>query len=79
MPLAKGKQSKSKYQQNRNHHFSTKEEANKKYLNFRISGQKSIPACSNVKYLGMTLNKNLEWSLHLNLLKSKVDRAIGLL
>ena len=60
-----------KYQQNRNHNFLTKEEANiTKHLNFRINGQK-INNCSNVKYLGIMLEENLEWNLHLNLLKSK--------
>ena len=49
-----------------------------KHLNFRISGQK-INTCSNVKYLGIMLEENPEWNLHLNLLKSKLNRAIGLL
>ena len=49
-----------------------------KHLNFRISGQK-VSTCSNVKYLGITLEENLEWNLHLRLLKSKLNRAIGLL
>ena len=35
--------------------------------------------CINVKYLGITLEENLEWNLHLNLIKSKLNRAIGLL
>ena len=68
-----------KYQQNRNHNFLTKEEANiTKHLNFRINGQK-INNCSNVKYLGIMLEENLEWNLHVNLLKSTQNIAIGLL
>ena len=35
--------------------------------------------CINVKYLGITLEENLEWNLHLNLIKSKLNKAIGLL
>ena len=35
--------------------------------------------CINVKYLGITLEENLEWNLDLNLIKSKLNRAIGLL
>ena len=49
-----------------------------KHLNFKISGQK-VNTCSNVKYLGITLEENLELNLHLNLLKSHLHRAIGLL
>ena len=49
-----------------------------KHLNFRNSGQKIIN-CRNVKYLGIPIEENLEQNLHLNLLKSKLKRAIGLL
>ena len=49
-----------------------------KHLNFRISGQK-MNTCINVKYPGITLEENLEWNLDLNLIKSKLNRAIGLL
>ena len=49
-----------------------------KHLNFRISGKK-INTCNNVKYLGITLEENLDWNPHLSLLKSKLNRAIGLL
>ena len=49
-----------------------------KHLSFRISGQK-INTCSNAMYLGITLEENLEWNLHVNLLKSKLNRAIRLL
>ena len=48
------------------------------HLNFRISDQR-MNTCINVKYLGITLEENLEWNLDLNLIKSKLNRAIGLL
>ena len=72
MSLAKGKQ------QNRNHNLQAKEEGNNKKLIFIISGQK-INICRKVKYLCITLEKNLEWNLHLKLRKSKLNRAISLL
>ena len=43
-----------------------------KKQNFRISGQK-INTCRNVKYLGVTLDKNLHWNLLLN--SHKLKRA----
>ena len=49
-----------------------------KHLNFRISGQR-MNTCIDVKYLGITLEENLEWNLDLNLIKSKLNRAVGLL
>ena len=49
-----------------------------KHLIFRISCQR-INTCSNVNYLCIMLEENLEWNFHLNLLKSKLNRAIGLL
>ena len=33
----------------------------------------------NVKYLGVTLEENLDWNLHLNSLKLKLNKATGLL
>ena len=48
-----------------------------KHLNFRIRGQK-INTCRYVKYLGVTLEENLDWDLHLNLLNLKQNKAIGL-
>ena len=47
-----------------------------KDLNFRIRSQ-IINTCSNVKFLDIMLEENLEWNLHLSLLKSKLNRAIG--
>ena len=35
--------------------------------------------CSNAKYIGVTLEEKLEWNLHLNLLKSKLNTTINLL
>ena len=58
--------------------FRSRKKQITKHLNFRISGQK-IKTCSNVKNLGITLEENLEWNLHPNLLKPKLNRAIILL
>ena len=49
-----------------------------KHLNFRISGQK-INTCRNVKYLGVTLEEHFDWNFHLNSLKLRLNKAIGLL
>ena len=78
MSLAKGKQNKSKYHKTEIIIYGSRKKQITKHLNFRISGQK-INTCSNVKYLGITLQKNLEWNLHLNLLESKLNRATDLL
>lgn len=58
--------------------FRPKQKQITKHLNFRINGQK-INTCSSVKYLGVILQENLEWNLHLNTLNLKLNRAIGLL
>ena len=42
--------------------FRSKKKQITKHLNFKISGQK-VNTCSNVKYLGITLEENLEWNL----------------
>ena len=42
---------------------------------FRISGHK-INTCRNVKYLGVTLEKNLDWNRHLDSLNLKLNEAI---
>ena len=49
-----------------------------KHLNFRISGQK-INTSSKVRYLGIILEEHLDWNLHINSLKCKLNRAIGIL
>ena len=49
-----------------------------KILNFKISDKK-INTCNNVKFLGITLAENLHFNLQLNLFKSEITRAIGLL
>ena len=49
-----------------------------KHLNFRISGQK-INTSSKVRYLGVILEEHLDWNLHINFLKCKLNRAIGIL
>ena len=48
-----------------------------KHLNFRISGQR-VERINEVKYLGLVVNKILEWRTHFTQLK-KLTRAIGLL
>ena len=49
-----------------------------KHLNFKISEQK-INICSKVRYLGVILEEHLRWNLHINSLKCKLNRAIGIL
>ena len=49
-----------------------------KHLNFRISGQ-YIPQTTQVKYLGLTMNEDLNWDLYFSQLKKKLNRGIGLL
>ena len=49
-----------------------------KHVHFRISGQ-NINTCTKVKYLGVTLAEHLRWNLHINSLKCKLNRAIGIL
>ena len=53
MPVAKTKQNKSKFQQNRNPIFPPRKKQIIEHLNFRISGQKII-TYSNIKYVGIT-------------------------
>ena len=43
-----------------------------------ISYQK-IGICNKFQYLGLVLEENLEWNTHLNTLKLKLNRTIGLL
>ena len=49
-----------------------------RHLNFRISRQKIVPVDS-VKYLGLTLQSDLHWKMHLTSLEKKLSRSIGLL
>ena len=58
--------------------FRPKQKQITKHLNFRISGQK-INTCSKVRYLGVILEEHLDWNLHINSLKHKINRAIGIL
>ena len=58
--------------------FRPKNKQITKHFNFRISGQK-INTCRNVKYLGVILEENLYWNLHLSALNLKLNKAIGLL
>ena len=58
--------------------FRPKQKQIKKHLNFRISRQK-IDTCSKVRCLGVILEEHLDWNLHINSLKHKLNRAIGIL
>ena len=49
-----------------------------KHLNFRISGQK-IHQLTQTKYLGIILDENLKFKRHMQLLKTILNRANGLL
>ena len=58
--------------------FKTKNKVVTKHLNFRVSGQK-IELSKSVKYLGITIQDDLYWNLHLSQLTKKLNRSIGLL
>ena len=58
--------------------FKSRNNTITKYLNFHISSQKFQPT-SQVKYLGVTLQDNLQWATHLVNLKKKPSHSIGLL
>ena len=58
--------------------FKSRNRKISKHLNFRISGQKIVPVDS-VKYLGLTLQTDLHWKMHLTSLEKKLSRSIGLL
>ena len=47
-------------------------------MNFRISWQKIEPK-SSAKYLGIILDEFLNWKTHYRILKTKLERSIGLL
>ena len=49
-----------------------------KHLNFRFSGQ-NIKPTNKTTYLGITLDENLNFKSHLELLRKKLSRANGLL
>ena len=49
-----------------------------KSLNFRVSGQK-IELSNSVKYLGLHLDAHLDWKFHIDILRTKLSRATGLL
>ena len=47
-------------------------------MNFGISGQK-IKIKNNAKYLGLIIDESLIWKKHYDILRSKLERSIGLL
>ena len=44
----------------------------------KIDGKKIIPS-KYVKYLGVLIDSNLNWSFHINMLSTKLSRAIGMI
>ena len=58
--------------------FKTRNKIVTKHLNFRLSGQK-IELSKSVKYLGVILQDDLYWNLHLSQLCKILSRGIGLL
>ena len=57
--------------------FRPKGKQIKKYLNFRISGQKKLRV-DKTKYLGIYLDEHLTWNFQLSQIKSKPSRSCGL-
>ena len=55
--------------------FRPKQKQITKHLHFRTSEQR-INTCSKVRYLSIILEEHLDWNLHINLLKCKLNRAI---
>ena len=51
---------------------------NRKITKHFINGQKIVPVDS-VKYLGLTLQSDLHWKIHLTSLEKKLSRSIDLL
>ena len=49
-----------------------------KYLNFRLCGQKIFPS-NSIKYLGVTIDKNLSFRTHVNEIRLKLSRATGMI
>ena len=66
------------YRKNKDCHFKSRNRKISKHLNFRISGQK-IVTVDSVKYLGLTLQSDLHWKMHLTSLEKKLSKSIGLL
>ena len=58
--------------------FRSKNKIIIKHLNFWIIGQK-IHSLTQTKYLGIVLDENLKFKRHMQLLKTKLNRANGLL
>ena len=58
--------------------FKTRNKTISKHLNFRISGKK-VELSKSVKYLGIILEDDTYWNLHLSKLCKKLSRGIGLL
>ena len=58
--------------------FRTKKIEIKKYMNFKISGQK-INILKEAKYLGLKLDQHLTFRQHMDTIQLKLNRANGLL
>ena len=58
--------------------FGTPQKPLTRKMNFRISGQRiKVKTCA--KYLGIIIDKFLNWKSHCNVLRTKLRRSIGLL
>ena len=58
--------------------FKAKNKKITEHLNFRLSGQK-IHIKNNAKYLGITIQDNLGWEIHVNNLLKKLRRSVAIL
>ena len=58
--------------------FKFKNKIITEHLNFRVSDQK-VKSTSQVKYLGILLQNDLHWNLHLTELRKKLSHSVGLL
>jgi len=58
--------------------FKSKDKNIYKNLNFRLSGQKLKPT-NKIKYLGITIDENLNWNELISQLTKKLSRATGII
>ena len=58
--------------------FESKWRKNNFEYKIKIDGKKLIPS-SYIKYLGLYIDKHLDWSFHSDIISSKLSRAVGML
>ena len=58
--------------------FESKWKRKKNNLKIKLDGKKLIPS-SFIKYLGIFIDKHLDWSIHSDFISSKLSRSIGML